>query len=512
MSSSTSRTVPQRVHTRCWCACSTLGSTRMLPVPMSRSSHLAHRLEVVDGLVHGLARDGGHLAASRLVERLDRRVGVDAVEQPEDHLALRRDPQASGAERVVSSSTVFTAAILSTLIVNYHSSTLRNISAGGTRFGTQPSNTISPHTEAPDPPPGLPLCLRAQNAVNAAVDGSGVVRVAAARIAAMTERHRALVTAPFRGPGLDTLRSLADVVLDPWIDHQPLRLYNAEQLAARIEAEGADLLIVESDCVKGPVLDLPLVAIGSCRGDPTNVDIAAATEPGIPVLRAPGRNADAVAEMTVALLFAVNRGIVRADRDVRAGQIVPRAARSPTSASGPGSSRAGPSGIVGLGAVGRGDQVALRRPRHARHQLRPVRPRRDPLARRPPRRGRRRVDARAVTPETHGTDRRRAVRPHEAGCDLRQHRPRRAARHRRARRRRCRRPPRRRRPRPLRGRAPRRPTTRSARWPTSCSRRTSAARPTTPRPTTRRSSPTASRRLLAGGTPAELRQPGGPRR
>ena len=31
-----------------------------------------------------------------------------------------------------------------------------------------------------------------------------------------------------------------------------------------------------------------------------------------------------------------------------------------------------------------------------------------------------------------------------------------------------------------------RPTTRCARWTTSCSRRTSAARPTTPRPTTRR--------------------------
>ena len=71
-------------------------------------------------------------------------------------------------------------------------------------------------------------------------------------------------------------------MLDPWIDHQPLRLYNAEQLAARVEAEGADLLIVETDSVKGPVLDLPLVAIGSCRGDPTNVDIAAATAQGHP--------------------------------------------------------------------------------------------------------------------------------------------------------------------------------------------------------------------------------------
>ena len=47
--------------------------------------------------------------------------------------------------------------------------------------------------------------------------------------------HRALVTAPFRGPGLDTLRSFADVVLDPWIDHQPLRIYDADALAARVE-------------------------------------------------------------------------------------------------------------------------------------------------------------------------------------------------------------------------------------------------------------------------------------
>src|SRR4029079_4664309 len=150
---------------------------------------------------------------------------------------------------------------------------------------------------------------------------SGVVRASAATLPAMTERHRALVTAPFREPGLETLRSLADVVLDPWIDHQPLRLYNADDLAARVEAEGADLLIVESDSVKGPVFDLPLVAIGSCRGDPTNVDIPGATERGIPVLRAPGRNADGVAELTIGLMLAVNRGIVRADRDVRQGEV-----------------------------------------------------------------------------------------------------------------------------------------------------------------------------------------------
>ncbi|MGH9024990.1 MAG: 3-phosphoglycerate dehydrogenase, partial [Acidimicrobiia bacterium] len=114
------------------------------------------------------------------------------------------------------------------------------------------------------------------------------------------ESRKALVTAPFRGAGLDTLRDLADVVYDPWIEHEPLRLYTSEQLAARIEEEGANLLVVESDSVKGPVLELPLLAIGSCRGDPNNVDVPAATAAGIPVLRAPGRNADAVAELTVA--------------------------------------------------------------------------------------------------------------------------------------------------------------------------------------------------------------------
>ena len=121
--------------------------------------------------------------------------------------------------------------------------------------------------------------------------------------------------------GLETLQRIADVVLDPWIDAPTLRLYKAEQLAERVRTENATILIVESDSVKGPVLECDLRVIGSCRGDPNNVDIEAATRAGIPVLRAPGRNADAVAEMTIALLFATNRFIVAADRDVRSEQV-----------------------------------------------------------------------------------------------------------------------------------------------------------------------------------------------
>src|SRR3954453_367388 len=158
------------------------------------------------------------------------------------------------------------------------------------------------------------------------------------------DKPKAFVTAPFRGEGLEILQSLcSEVVVDAWIDHRPLRLYNSEQLAERTAAEGADLLIVESDSVKGPVLELPLVAIGSCRGDPTNVDVPAATAhgspvrrgprgnadagpraagapPGAPVVPAPGGNADAVAGLAVGPLLAGDRGIAAADLDVRAGE------------------------------------------------------------------------------------------------------------------------------------------------------------------------------------------------
>ena len=168
----------------------------------------------------------------------------------------------------------------------------------------------------------------------------------------MPAAHRALVTAPFRGEGLETLKDLADVVLDPWIDYRPLRILDGPKLADRIKEEGADILIVESDFVNDPVFDLPLVAIGSCRGDPNNVDVAAATKAGIPVLRAPGRNADAVAEIAVALLFAASRHVIPADDDVRHDPVfkddtIPYQRYRAWQIAGQ------TAGLVGLGAVGR---------------------------------------------------------------------------------------------------------------------------------------------------------------
>jgi D-3-phosphoglycerate dehydrogenase / 2-oxoglutarate reductase len=167
-----------------------------------------------------------------------------------------------------------------------------------------------------------------------------------------------LVTAPLRGPGFAKLRELADVVYDPWIEQTPLRIYSAEQLADRISAEGADVVVVESDSVGGPVFEQGLRAIASTRGDPNNVDIAGATAAGVPVLNTPGRNADAVAEMTVALLLAATRQLLPADSDVRSGNIF-RDGSIPYQRFRGWEIAGRTAGLVGLGAVGRATRWRL---------------------------------------------------------------------------------------------------------------------------------------------------------
>ncbi|MDP1793821.1 MAG: NAD(P)-dependent oxidoreductase [Acidimicrobiales bacterium] len=170
--------------------------------------------------------------------------------------------------------------------------------------------------------------------------------------------HVIYSTAPLRGPGLKTLESLGEVIVDPWIDHNPLRLFNSEKLAEKAKEVGATVLICEADSCKGPVFDLPLTAIGSTRGDPTNVDVDGATAARIPVLRAPGRNADAVAEMTVAMLFAVNRHLLRADTDVREGQVY-RDGTIPYQRFRAWQLAGRTAGLIGLGAVGRATKWRL---------------------------------------------------------------------------------------------------------------------------------------------------------
>src|ERR1700735_3052049 len=108
-----------------------------------------------------------------------------------------------------------------------------------------------------------------------------------------TTRPKALVTAAVSGPGLDLLGELADLVLDSWLDQPTPCIYHATQLAERVDTQSATIVVVESDSCGAELYEQPIIAVASCRGDPTNVDVPAATAAGVPVLRAPGRNADA---------------------------------------------------------------------------------------------------------------------------------------------------------------------------------------------------------------------------
>jgi D-3-phosphoglycerate dehydrogenase / 2-oxoglutarate reductase len=161
-----------------------------------------------------------------------------------------------------------------------------------------------------------------------------------------------LSLAPLAGPGLDNLRSLGDLEVDPWDAHVPIRMTAGPDLIARLD--GVDVLIVEPDPVFGEVFDAApsLKVIGICRGDPVNIDVTAATKAGIPVLRAPGRNADAVAELTLGLIIAVTRGIIAADADVRAGRWVIDE-RIPQQRYRGNELGAMTFGLIGCGAVGR---------------------------------------------------------------------------------------------------------------------------------------------------------------
>ena len=103
-----------------------------------------------------------------------------------------------------------------------------------------------------------------------------------------------------RGPGFDKLARLAQVVLRTLDRPGPapyLRRPGAGQATYRPRARTS--LVVEADFVDATVFELPLIAVAATRGDPNNVDVGAATAAGVPVIRTPGRNADAVAELAI---------------------------------------------------------------------------------------------------------------------------------------------------------------------------------------------------------------------
>jgi D-3-phosphoglycerate dehydrogenase len=168
---------------------------------------------------------------------------------------------------------------------------------------------------------------------------------------------KALITATFHPDGLARLRRHMDVEYDDWRTSKRI-YFDGQKFAERIRASGADVLIVEADLVHEEVIDTcDLKLIGCCRGDPINIGIERATARRIPVLFAPARNADAVADLTVAYMLALARNIFTVNTLIKRGQMRFESTKDYLSAyeTYGGFELGGVTvGIVGFGAIGRG--------------------------------------------------------------------------------------------------------------------------------------------------------------
>ena len=86
--------------------------------------------------------------------------------------------------------------------------------------------------------------------------------------------------------------------------------------------DGVEVFIVGFEGVSEDILDAAedLRILACTRGGPdANIDIEAATERGIPVLYAPGRNAVSVADFTIGLILAVTRNIAHSHHLLHTG-------------------------------------------------------------------------------------------------------------------------------------------------------------------------------------------------
>ena len=129
-----------------------------------------------------------------------------------------------------------------------------------------------------------------------------------------------MILAPFEEECLERLRCRMKVTYKPWTESRSL--YDPEELAKLINESGIDAVVVEADFVLEETFEEAqgLKFVGICRNATTQIDVDAATEAGVVVVNAPGRNTRAVAELVVALMFTLARGIVGAHGYVAGGR------------------------------------------------------------------------------------------------------------------------------------------------------------------------------------------------
>src|SRR5689334_3796955 len=125
---------------------------------------------------------------------------------------------------------------------------------------------------------------------------------------------KVLVADKFEQSGLNGLKAAScEVVYEPDLKD--------DKLAEAIRTTGADVLVVRSTAVTGPMLEAGTLSLVVRAGAGYNtIDVAAASRRGIYVSNCPGKNAIAVAELAFALLLALDRRIPDNVAELRAGK------------------------------------------------------------------------------------------------------------------------------------------------------------------------------------------------
>src|SRR6188508_1818062 len=124
---------------------------------------------------------------------------------------------------------------------------------------------------------------------------------------------RILIADKFEKSGIDGLKAAGcEVVYEPDLKD--------ESLTEAIRASGADVLVVRGTKVTEPMLDAGRLSLIVRAGAGYNtIDVAGASKRGIYVSNCPGKNAIAVAELTFALILALDRRIPDNVAELRAG-------------------------------------------------------------------------------------------------------------------------------------------------------------------------------------------------
>jgi D-3-phosphoglycerate dehydrogenase len=100
-----------------------------------------------------------------------------------------------------------------------------------------------------------------------------------------------------------------------------LREYQGSPAELVGRMDGVEVLVVHGAPVTEEVLDASsdLRLVCCARGGPVNVDVEAVSARGIPLVNTPGKNAEAVADLTLALLVTLARGLPKAERFLASG-------------------------------------------------------------------------------------------------------------------------------------------------------------------------------------------------